>query len=64
MGNSVLGKWNELKVLIETLEIDIHKNVSGNASAGTRARKGLRMVKTAAGDLVKESLAQDKTRKS
>ncbi len=45
MGNSVLDKWNELKVLMESLEIDIHKNVGGNASAGTRARKGLRMVK-------------------
>jgi hypothetical protein len=64
MSNPVLEKWNELKVIMESLEIDIHKNVGGNASAGTRARKGLRLIKTVVGDLVKESLSQDKDRKS
>lgn len=57
---SVLNKWDELKVLVESLELDIQKNASGNASAGTRTRKGLRMLKNAASDLVKESLALNK----
>lgn len=54
------SKWNELKVLIESLEIDIQKNISGNKSAGVRARKGLRLLKTNASDIVKASLAADK----
>ena len=41
----LLTKWEELKVLIESLEQDIHKNVSGNKSAGVRARKSLRELK-------------------
>ena len=53
-------KWNELKVLIESLEVDIQKNISGNKSAGVRARKGLRLLKTNASDIVKASLAADK----
>ena len=54
------SRWNELKVLIESLEVDIHKNIGGNKSAGVRARKGLRLLKTNASDIVKASLAADK----
>ena len=54
------SKWNELKVLIESLEVDIQKNISGNKSAGVRARKGLRLLKTNASSIVKASLAADK----
>tara|TARA_R110000824_G_scaffold357562_3_gene545086 strand:- start:2577 stop:2756 length:180 start_codon:yes stop_codon:yes gene_type:complete len=57
---SFLNKWEELKVLIETLELDVRKNANGNKSAGVRARKGLRLVKQRASDLVKESLSSDK----
>ena len=53
-------KWEELKVLIESLEVDIQKNISGNKSAGVRARKGLRLLKTNASEIVKTSLACDK----
>lgn len=56
------SKWEELKVLIETLETDIRKNISGNKSAGVRARKGLRLLKTNASEIVKTSLACDKER--
>ena len=55
-----LEKWEELKVLIESLELDVRKNANGNKSAGVRARKGLRLVKQQASDLVKESLSTDK----
>ena len=56
------AKWEELKVLVETLEIDIVKNIGGNKSAGVRARKGLRLLKTNASEIVKTSLACDKER--
>ena len=45
-----LEKWEELKVLIESLELDVRKNANGNKSAGVRARKGLRLVKQQASD--------------
>ena len=60
MSNQIIDKWEELKVLVETLELDVHKNARGNKSAGTRARIGLRLLKTAAGDLVKVSLDSGK----
>ena len=40
--------------------LDVHKNARGNKSAGTRARKGLRLLKNAAADLVKTSLEEGK----
>ena len=54
-------KWEELKVLVESIEADIIKNVKGNKSAGVRARKGLRLLKTNASEIVKVSLATDKS---
>ena len=56
-----LEKWEELKVLVESIEADIIKNVKGNKSAGVRARKGLRLLKTNASEIVKVSLATDKS---
>jgi len=58
--SNILEKWEELKVLVESLELDVHKNASGNKSAGTRARKGLRLLKTQASNLVKVSLETNK----
>ena len=58
--SELLDKWSELKVLVESLELDVHKNANGNKSAGVRARKGLRLVKSRASQLVKESLAVGK----
>jgi len=58
--SNILDKWEELKVLVESLELDVHKNARGNKSAGTRARKGLRLLKTQASDLVKVSLETNK----
>ena len=60
----ILEKWNEIKVLVESLELDVHKNAKGNASAGVRARKGLRTLKKEATDLVKMTIEEDKTRKT
>ena len=58
--SKLINRWNELKVLIESLEQDIQKNVTGNKSAGVRARKGLRLLKTNASEIVKISLETDK----
>tara|TARA_B100000131_G_scaffold310502_1_gene342252 strand:- start:201 stop:380 length:180 start_codon:yes stop_codon:yes gene_type:complete len=59
MTNNVSNKWDELKALVESLEEDVQKNASGNKAAGTRARKGLRALKTAAADLVKLTLGKE-----
>ena len=60
--NNLLGKWEELKILLETLNLDVVKNANGNRSAGVRARRGLREVKKRAADLVKVSLETDKNK--
>lgn len=59
MTNNVLNKWTELKTLVESLEEDVQKNATGNKAAGTRARKGLRNLKTATADLVKLTLGKE-----
>ena len=59
MTNEVLNKWTDFKLLIESLEEDIQKNAAGNKAAGTRARKGLRTLKTAASELIKLTLGKE-----
>ena len=61
--SSILEKWNEIKVLVDSLDLDVHKNASGNSSAGVRARKGLRLLKKNAADLVKATIEEEKTKK-
>jgi len=58
---NILESWETLKGLVEELELDVHKNAHGNKSAGVRARKGLRDLKSAAGDLVKLTLEAQKS---
>tara|TARA_B100000683_G_scaffold22754_1_gene21430 strand:- start:419 stop:607 length:189 start_codon:yes stop_codon:yes gene_type:complete len=60
---SILDKWSELKVLIESIELDVHKNADGNASAGVRARKGLRAIKSEAAALVRLMIEEEKSKK-
>lgn len=60
MNDQFVTQYEELKVLVETLQSDVVKNAQGNKSAGVRARKGLREVKKAAAELVKSSLTFDK----
>tara|TARA_B100000287_G_scaffold418723_1_gene456072 strand:- start:965 stop:1165 length:201 start_codon:yes stop_codon:yes gene_type:complete len=59
MTNNVSNKWEELKALVESLEEDVQKNASGNKAAGTRARKGLRTLKSTAAELVKLTLGKE-----
>jgi hypothetical protein len=62
--NEILEKWRELKVLVESLELDVHKHANGNSSAGVRARRGLRLLKGESANLVKLSLSHEKEKKS
>ena len=64
MSEELVQKWNELKVLVESLELDVLKQANGNASAGVRARRGLRELKNDVAALVKVSLNTEKTRKN
>ena len=64
MSNPVIEKWAELKTIIESIDLDFHKNANGNASAGVRARKGLRLLKTSAAELVKLTVEVDKAKKA
>ena len=64
MSNPVTDQWQEIKVLMESIDLDVHKNAAGNASAGIRARKGLRLLKQKTAELVKLTVEVDKERKS
>ena len=61
--SSILDQWSEIKVLIETLDLDVVKNANGNKSAGVRARRGLRLLKTKSSELVRETIDSDKNGK-
>ena len=61
--SDILDKWNEIKILIESLDLDVHKNANGNASAGVRARKGLRLLKKETSDLIKTTIQSEKDKK-
>jgi hypothetical protein len=52
---TLIEKWDELRTLFESVELDVKKSSKGNKSAGVRARRGLRMIKQAANELVKIS---------
>jgi Histone H1-like protein Hc1 len=62
--NSVLSRWIEFKTLVEVLDLDVHKNASGNSAAGVRSRKGLRTLKAKAAELVKLTVSLDKDKKT
>lgn len=62
--NTVVLKWNEIKSLVESLELDVVKNARGTAAAGVRARKGLRTLKAKASELVKLTIELEKSKKT
>lgn len=61
---NVLAKWNELKALVDDLELDVHKNAKGNSAAGVRMRKGLRILRNKVTDMVKLTVELDKEKKA
>jgi hypothetical protein len=62
MSNAIVDSWNNIKVLVESLELDVHKNANGNRSAGVRARRGLRQLKKEAANLVKLTIEEEKNK--
>jgi hypothetical protein len=64
MSKNITALWDEVKVLVEQVELDVKKNAKGNASAGVRVRKGLRLMKSWISELVRESLELEKARKA
>jgi len=63
MSMDIKEKWEAIKVIVESLELDVQKNANGNASAGVRARKGLRLLKKEAAELVKITIEAEKASK-
>ena len=61
--NSILELWNEVKTAVTAVDGDVKKNAEGNASAGVRARKTLRKLKSILGQLVKVTVEAEKARK-
>jgi hypothetical protein len=61
--DKIVEIWNEINVILESLNIDVRKNAAGNASAGVRSRRGLRLLRTRANDLIKMTLDIEKARK-
>ena len=59
MSDTTVTLWNEIKTLVETIDVDVSKNAKGNASAGVRARKGLRLLRTKTSELVKATLGKE-----
>lgn len=49
--------WEEIRILVESMDIDVRKSAQGNSSAGIRARKGLRLLKIKSAELVKASIS-------
>lgn len=63
VNNKIIESWERLKVLIDSTEDDVLKNARGNASAGVRARKGLRALKKETHELVKLTVTVTKNKK-
>lgn len=54
----VLDVWSEFKLVVESLEGDVHKNATkGNLSAGVRVRKSIRKLRSLGAELIKATLA-------
>ena len=60
MNEQIIEEFEQIKILVESLQEDVVKNSQGNKSAGVRVRKGLRELKKNAAVLVKTSLSSDK----
>ena len=54
--NTVTERYDEIKLLVESIENDALKAQSGNKTAALRLRKSLRLVKTKSADLIKFTL--------
>jgi hypothetical protein len=55
-----VDNWNKLKVLVETLDVDVIKSVRGNKTAAVRVRRGLREAKKLAADVIRDGIGLSK----
>jgi hypothetical protein len=53
--------WGKLRVLIETLDVDVVKSVRGNKTAAVRVRRGLREAKKLAADVIRDGIGLTKS---
>ena len=51
-----MTEYDTLKRLVNEVEEDVHKAIGGNKAAGTRVRKKMQEIKSAAQDLRKKIL--------
>ena len=63
MNQNVIEAWTAIKLAVTELDVDVVKNAKGNASAGIRARKGLRALRDKLSELVKTTLNEEKSAK-
>jgi hypothetical protein len=59
----LLEQWNEIKLLVESLDLDVTKIAKGNSSAGVRARRGLRLLKTKLNEFSKLTIQEEKKKR-
>lgn len=59
----IVEQWEEIRALVDSLDLDVRKNARGNVSAGIRARKGLRELKKWTSDLVKTTIAEERRKR-
>lgn len=52
--------WNKLKILVESLDVDVVKSVRGNKTAAVRVRRGLREAKKLAADVIRDGIVLTK----
>jgi len=52
--------WNKLKVLVESLDVDVVKSVRGNKTAAVRVRRGLREAKKLASEVIRDGIGLTK----
>jgi len=59
----ILGMWADLRVELEAVDQDMHKNlVKGNTAAGRRARTQFRALKKSITAIVREMVTLNKDR--
>jgi hypothetical protein len=61
MNQKIVEAWALIKEAVAEIDVDVLKNAKGNASAGIRARKGLRALRNKLSELVKVTLEEGKT---
>jgi hypothetical protein len=61
--DTITETWQRIKTIIDSMDVDMQKSNNGNASAGVRVRRGLRLMKKEASALVKTMVEEVKQRK-